>query len=318
LWEFTEKAKNWRFIEKILKLNTNKYLHMQKPAFRQFNFRKEFKEVIRNVTFKDVALLLILPAVLTLLMLLPDSFRIALQLHLKNPEWWQLFTSSFIHGSWAHLAGNLVGYFFAVFPAFVFAAYAGRKPMYYKMYLAICLGFPLIGGLAELWLIRMSGYYAGAQLSRGSSGIIAALLEIMPFVVINYYSEKKEIFLGNKFLLLASSYVAFALVKTFKLFALEMIILLVIALLVFSYRSDFRILWAEIKKEKKKNTLSWLLPFIILLIYLLLTPYLLSPAISEPVKNGARTDFNVHCLGLIFGILIGSLITDKGKPKRKK
>ena len=291
---------------------------MHKPAFRHFNFKKEFREIIRNVTAKDVILLLILPAVITLLMLLPDSFRIALQLHLKEPRWWQVFTSAYIHGSWAHLAGNLVGYFVAVLPAFVFAAYAGKKSLYYQMYLAICLGFPLIGGLAGLW--AMPKYFPNVLTSSGASGIIAALFGIMPFIVVSYYSERSSIFSGNKFLWLVMGYAAFAFVEAYafrKLFALEMIILFVIALLVFSYKSDFRILWIEIRKESKKNIFFCFLSFFLLLLFLA-TPVMLFPVINKLVNNGTMTSFCIHYIGLLYGIFIGSVMNDKGEPKRKR
>jgi membrane associated rhomboid family serine protease len=289
--------------------------NMPKPAFRHFNFKKEFGEIIRNVKAQDIILLLILPAVITLLMLLPDSFRMALQLHLKEPVWWQVFTSAYIHGSWAHLAGNLVGYFVAVLPAFIFAAYAGKKSLYYRMYLAICLGFPLIGGLAGLW--AMPKYFPNVLTSSGASGIIAALFGIMPFIVVSYYSERSSIFSGNKFFWLVMGYAAFAFVEAYafrKLFALEMIILLVIALLVFSYKSDFRILWIEIRKESKKNIFFCFLSFFLPLLFLA-TPFILFPAINKLVNNGAMTNFGIHYIGLLYGIFLAQIFHFGDKPQ---
>ena len=90
------------------KLSKKQRLNLVIKRLSYQNLLKDFKRIAKNITVMDIILLLILPIIITLLMLLPDAIRTAMQLHIKEPMWWQLFTASYMHGSWKHLTDNLM------------------------------------------------------------------------------------------------------------------------------------------------------------------------------------------------------------------
>ncbi|MBI2129186.1 rhomboid family intramembrane serine protease [Candidatus Woesearchaeota archaeon] len=302
------------------KLSKKQRLNLLIKRLSYQNLLKDSKKIVGNITFMDIILLLILPLIITLLMLLPDAIRTAMQIHIKEPMWWQLFTASYMHGSWKHLTDNLTGYFWFVIPIFIFAAYSNLKQLYYKMYLTICISLPIISGFAELWITPK--YFPNLLTSTGTSGVISAFLGIIIFIWIRHYAIKSNNNLHNNlFFYLILFYVAliFSCIYSFKSIILILPLASLFLLFVFLWRKNFNILYFIIQKESKRNMLILFLSLFIPLFFMV-APFLLFPTINNVASNGTLVNFFMHYFGLIYGVIIGWLFVmiDKSTFRRKQ
>ena len=87
-------------------------------------------------------------------------------LFLKARYWWQLFTYMFMHGSWSHLLGNMIGLLF-------FGVYVERQcgSKEFVLFYLLC---GILCGAASLGIYLLSGYYN--VLLVGASGAVYAVL----------------------------------------------------------------------------------------------------------------------------------------------
>jgi len=113
-------------------------------------FKIKTAKFFEGLSPKDLIFLLIFPLLTILIMFLPDSLRTELMLNLKNPQWWQFFTSAFIHQGWNHLIKNLIWYFLFVFPLFfIVATRTEKKKYYFRFLIFIILTFPLVESIFQ-------------------------------------------------------------------------------------------------------------------------------------------------------------------------
>lgn len=102
-----------------------------------------------DLKLKDYILFLIfVPAVLTSIYLLPNSFREFMVLYPDNPSLISLFLSNFVHENFGHFAGNL-GSYFVIMPL-ILTQVIDRRRFYIEISLIFLL-LPWISSLVTLF-----------------------------------------------------------------------------------------------------------------------------------------------------------------------
>jgi membrane associated rhomboid family serine protease len=69
-----------------------------------------FKDLKKELTWKDVVKSLIFPVIITLIFFLPNRVKNELVLKTYNPMWWQYLTGMLVHKEMVHFLCNLIGY----------------------------------------------------------------------------------------------------------------------------------------------------------------------------------------------------------------
>jgi len=269
-------------------------------------FKFKAKGFFRGFTINDLIYLLIFPAIITLLMFLPDYIKTSMILNLKNPQWWQVFTSGFIHQSWNHLLGNLRGYFLIVFPLFFLIATRTKKKKYYfRLMLFTILTFPIAGSLFQIHFYPQA--LPSLIYSSGSSGIVASLAGFIPSFWLLSVLNKKNQKVRKGFALISMTYLAllFSIIY-FQIYQSLVIILFLgisLIILLFSYRKRFLNVLGIIDLERKKDIISELIILFVMALFLA-APFLFFPFISSLNNNGSLTDFLIHYIGIFYGLMV--------------
>jgi membrane associated rhomboid family serine protease len=88
-------------------MDWKRYNNNLKKRFSKEKMRREFNEIIKGITKRD---LLLLPIIATIIELLPIDFQNVLKLNVQNPSWWQFLTSAFTHQNFEHYFGNMISF----------------------------------------------------------------------------------------------------------------------------------------------------------------------------------------------------------------
>ena len=289
-------------------------------------FKLKIRGLFNGFTLVDLLLLLIFPGTITLLMLLPEPIRLAMQLNIKNPQWWQFITASFIHQNWQpHLSGNLIGYFLFVFPLFfLIATMSKNKKKYYAFLLFTILTFPIFATFFQLHYLPKS--FPNMTYSCGSSGIIAVLVGLIPaFWILCIISKNSAFKFRKRFAILSFSYALLALELVY--FSTKNIVLLSILGLIFLsslifYGKSLLFILVEIGKEASVNVIAELTLILVPVLFITAPFIFLFPPISffnkVAIQTGTGIDFYTHFFGLIYGLSISLtyfLIMDKSTKR---
>jgi membrane associated rhomboid family serine protease len=178
-----------------------------KNFFRRLKFskiKKDFIELVEGITFKEILILLSFPIFLTILMFLPTNLRDSLSLHIYNPEWWQFFTSSFIHENLTHLLDNIQTYFVISFTLLIFGNKTRTKKNFFILFLFTLISLPLISSLIEVLIYPY--FIPNIKTSKGSSVLISSMFGFFPMFWIYYFSKKQKNNMIDKFFNLSLSY----------------------------------------------------------------------------------------------------------------
>lgn len=272
----------------------------------------------KGFRIRDLFYLLIFPALITALMFLPASIRTILKLNLKDPRWWQYFTSAFIHNNlYPHLSLNIIAYFVLVIPLFILVcSRTNKKRDYYKIMFFIILSFPIISSVLQV-LIFNNTYLFNLDYSCGSSGIIAALAGIIPAFWILSLSKKDDFKIKRIFYFLILFYVIWFFVFSYENSILVKLVFsaMLFALLLFYLKGLYGIT-LEIKKEFKENWLVGLI-FIFLSFIFLIFPGFLYPSTQSLLNGTSHDDFLVHFFGLAYGVIVSFTFFIFADKKRK-
>lgn len=292
------------------------------------HFRINIRGLFKRFSARDLVYLLIFPIFITLLMLLPEPVRQAMQLNIKNPQWWQFITSSFMHQNWKHLSNNLIGYFLFVFPLFfLVATRTNNKKKYYLFFIFILLTFPIFATIYQLHYLPT--IFPNIKSNTGSSGVIAALIGLTPaFWLLCITSRNFAFKFRIRFAILNLSYILLAFgVIYFSIKNINTIVVLGLIFLfslVFYARSIFFIL-IEIGKEARVNFISAFLMIIVPLFFLISPFIFLFPSISTfsqvAVQTGTGIDFYTHSFGVFYGMVISLvyfIVMDKDTKRFSK
>ena len=267
----------------------------------------KLKELFKGFSLRDLALLLIFPTIITLLMFLPEPIRIFMQLNIKNPQWWQFFTSGFIQQNWSpHFLGNILGYFIMVFPVFFLIATRTNKKKYYFYFLTIIsLTFPLLGSLFQWYFYP--NVFTHLVLLTGSSGIIAGLSGLIPAFWILSLANKIQLRIKIRFALISIVYLplSFLFIYSALLYNLKIFfcVLVFFILLLFSYRNGILSILLAIGNERKNSIFTTFILILTLTLFLA-TPSIIFPKLSVLSNGTTLTDFFVHYLGMAYGLII--------------
>jgi len=276
--------------------------------------KKDFIELVEGITFKEILVILSFPIFITILMFLPPNIRDSLSLHVDNPQWWQFFTSSFIHENLIHLLDNIQTYFIISFVLLIFANKTKNKKNFFTLFLFNLISLPLISSLIEVLIYPK--FIPSIKTSQGSSVLISSMLGFFPMFWIYYFSKKQKNNTIDKFFNLSLSYLYLLIVVIY--YQIHKNILLVSAFFFYFlfycyfYRKDFKVFVKNIYEESKNNIIFCFLT-IFFLIFFMTAPLILFPL--KFVKGNTVIDIFIHYIGLFYGIII-SYVFFKSKIKK--
>jgi len=136
-----------------------------------------------EINEKDL-LILLFPLILTLIFLLTDASRFALDL--RDPNLLRMFTSSFVHWDLSHLLGNVIPYYVFVLPAWYLAKSSETERKLYISFLGILILMPFVTGLMHI--------YTGPILFKSTAGFSGTVLGFSALAIISFL-----VFLREKF-----------------------------------------------------------------------------------------------------------------------
>jgi hypothetical protein len=132
---------------------------------------------------------LIIPLILVLIFLLPESTKIALSLNTLNPSAYSLLTSGYTHLTFTHFISNFIAYLFIV--PFIF--YFDFKRDIKMLFLILILLFLLLPIFYSLLSVGLFSYYGANILDKGFSTILAGLIGYLPISYIYFLKDKRKI-----------------------------------------------------------------------------------------------------------------------------
>jgi hypothetical protein len=136
-------------------------------------------EVRARLRWGDVAALLVVPAVLVSLFLLPRATRLGLAFRPADPSLLTAFTAHYVHLNATHLLANLLGYALLAPLVYLLSLLSGHRRLFYTGLTTFLLAFPLVLSGLELALGQQ-------RLLLGFSGINAALFGLLAFTLSRY------------------------------------------------------------------------------------------------------------------------------------
>ncbi len=170
------------------------------------NIKKDFKELFKGITQKEIILFFAFPIFISLLMLLPSIFRESLSFKIYDYSWWQFITHAFIHKDFNHLRNNLQGYLIFGAILFIFANRFKEKKNQFLVFLFTLISLPIISSIIEILIYPI---FMPIKTSQGSSGLVSAILGFLPVLWIYHFSKKQKINLINiNFFNLSTLYVS--------------------------------------------------------------------------------------------------------------
>ena len=238
-------------------------------------------------------------------MFLPEAVKIGLMLNLKNPQWWQFFTSAFIHQGWSHLIKNLIGYFLFVFPLFfIIATRTEKKKYYFRFLIFIILTFPLVESIFQFNVYPK--IFPNLIYSSGISGIVAAFAGLIPSFWFLGVLNKRKSKISKDFALVSLTYV-FLIFSIIYLSVYKTLFIIVIwgtlfVILLFKNKRKIFYLLGLIDIERERNLICEVLLLIVPVLFLC-APFLFFPPPSLLNENKALIDFFVHYLEISYGLI---------------
>lgn len=273
---------------------------------RREKFDHAVGEIWASVSATDVALVFLLPVLLTLVMAQPLSVRQGLMLNVQDPQLWQFLTAAYVHNTGSHYAFNLMVLVLVLAVQVLLIAFTGERRQYYGYYLSTLIVAPLIiGGLEVLVLGRMPVAY-----TCGVSGVLAALIGATPMVVMRYLSlcqGESYMTAGLPYFCLLYLVVVLAMTYAAPILAGLAIVALFGVLVV--YREQYVGVLRAVGWAFRQNYLAAAGLAMVLVLYTY-APFVLFPAVL--VHDGAVTDIVSHLAGFVYGTMVGYAFMRRG------
>lgn len=268
------------------------------------NIKKDFKELIKGISLKEIFIFLAFPVFISFLMFLPLIFRESLSFKIYDYSWWQFISHAFIHKDFNHLWHNLQGYFIFGIILFIFANRLKEKKNLFLLFLFTIISLPIISSIIEILIYPI--FMPMIKTSQGSSGLVSTILGFLPMLWIYHFSKKQKTNLINMdFFNLSTLYVALLFVIIYypihKNALFILLTLILIFLVCFLYRKNFKPIFKGIFEESKDNIIFYFL-VILIPVFFMVAPLLLFPV--KIVQGNSMVDFFMHYIGLIYGIII--------------
>lgn len=148
---------------------------------------ESFADAVRRVARRVDIVILLFPAALLLAVgLLPSEVRQQLAFSYADPSALTALTSNFTHANPVHLLRNLTAYLVVVPTAYLLSVLAGRRQLFYTVFVVILVTFPFVLSGLNLVVPREA-------LSLGSSGLTLAFVGYLPVAVAQYARRRFSI-----------------------------------------------------------------------------------------------------------------------------
>lgn len=284
----------------------NKEISFFIEKLRWKELKKQFVELTKGITIRDLLWLSIFPVFITLFMFLPEKFVSLLRLNIRNPSWWQYLTQSFIHFSWEHYKSNVFLYFFLIFFIILLANLGRKKKEFYNLFLFLVISFPIFSSFVQvLFYPIVLGWLPSLKFLYGSSGIISALFGFLPVFWILYIKHKNPSVKIN--FLFVGLFVTYGSVVFTYFYGKNLMLIFLLILLFLFLLINFNLVKISVKEifwESKNNLLVCLVMVFIVSLFVL-GPFFIFPSSVNLFKGGAFIDIGGHYLGFIYGLVIG-------------
>jgi membrane associated rhomboid family serine protease len=247
-------------------------------------------------------MLLLLPIIATIIELLPADFQSVLRLNVQNNYWWQFLTSAFTHQNFEHYYGNMVSFLIVAIIELLIVSKMNMKKRYFYLLSATYIMFPILSSAYQMYL------FPNMQASCGSSGIVAAMIGFMPMLLMGYFSKERGVKMVNRSLLLMSTFyvgITFSVTYAFNNIAQISILSILIIILAYNYRNNFRYAIKGIGDALRRNFFLYLLLSLSAILFISV-PLLLFPLVIQ-LENGSGVNVIVHYTGVVFGIYLSYL-----------
>lgn len=284
-------------------MSLNKYFHPERlEKFSLTHIKQDFKEIKSNISLNDVIILSILPAILTILMFLQSNIIDSLKLHIKNPSWWQFFTSSFVHQGFSHYWGNISLFFILLFLQIIIISKMKEKRRYFYLSIFTIISFSIISSIFQLLDFPIILPYVNT--SMGFSGILAAFIGFTPIFWIEYISRSvKKCLTDGKYFFIILFYFSLSFIIVYypyhKLLLLPILFGGALVIAIFLYSKNTKDIFNGIISEN--NTIIYFL-LILLPLFFIIGISGLFPII--PVRENGFVDILTHYLGLYYGLIV--------------
>ena len=155
------------------------------PVFRSGRTSDEpFGDAVRRVVQPLDVVIVLLPAVLFVgIGLLPWEIREQLAFSYTDPDFVAAFAANFVHADTVHLLRNVAAYLLVVPTAYVLSALAGRRQLFYTVFVVVFVAFPFVLSGMNLAVPREG-------LSVGSSGMTLAFVGYLPVAFAEYVRHR--------------------------------------------------------------------------------------------------------------------------------
>lgn len=139
--------------------------------------------LLSRASLVDAGLILAVPAALLVVFSLPEATREALVLDYTAPTLATMYASHFVHLTYDHLLANLFGYLFVVPVAYLLCVMAGRRQLFWVVFVSLLVALPLALSALNLLFIR-------PRVGYGFSGVVMGYFGFLPLALFGYFERQ--------------------------------------------------------------------------------------------------------------------------------
>jgi len=242
---------------------------------------------------------LFIPAVLTLIFLLPVDLKGNLILHTSNPSVLSMFFSNYVHTANIHFLGNFLLYFVVMFLLFNIET---DKKRFYRIGFLIFVVLPFVSSWAFMYYIDISGP------TQGFSALLAAFFGYMicsayRYIKVKYDSSLKIIFLWMLLMLNVSLVMVNLNVK----YPFDILIVgFTLLLIVLNVKAIVGLLRQIIANYRLQRTTFETFYVASVSAFCVVSLFVLPSLVPDVIiVDGHMINIFSHYIGWVFGVLVG-------------
>jgi hypothetical protein len=260
-----------------------------------------------SIGFVGSIYFLIIPLIIILIYLLPESTKIALSLNTGNPSLCCLITSGYTHLTFNHFFYNFVIYLFII----LFIFYFDSKRDIKLLFLNLILIFLILQIFYSLLSIGLFSYFGKHVLDKGFSTILAGLIGYLPISYVYFLKNKEKIdFKNSYYLLLLFFSFNLSLITLINGWYLVLIILipffLICLYLSFHDLQKIQDFFIDLSRKKSFGSLY------ILIVGMLLCLFAAIGLFPASLKGDSGiTNIFAHYVGFVYGFTIPTFVSLK-------
>jgi len=262
------------------------------------NLKNDFKEIFNKISSEDLSLVFVVPIIITIIFLLPQTLQEPLRLNIQSPSWWQFLTSSFVHKDFSHYSNNLSLFLIFTILNIILISKTEKKTKFYLLFLIIILIVPLISNFITY------KYLPQLKSTQGASDLVAAVFGFLPITLTYYFYKKNKKINREKLYYALLFYSGLFVWYIYKKHIILLIVCIIFYLcFLFIIKNQFLFIWRFLKENKNK-LLTYVLIFCFLLY--LLGFYALFP--KNLTEGTSVVNIIGHYVGFVMGIFSAKLI----------